>query len=72
MYDAAVSIAQARIHDLHAAAARRALLAVVADAPPMRNAVRVKIGHVFVGIGGRIEGVQYAPVAPLSQFHASR
>ena len=72
MYDAAVIIAQARMHDLHADAARRALLAVVADAPPMRNVVTMKIGHFFVGIGGRIEGVQYAPVTPLSQYRASR
>ncbi|MHB8644274.1 MAG: hypothetical protein ACYDAR_00635 [Thermomicrobiales bacterium] len=39
---------------------------------PTRSTIAVRVGHLFVWIGERIEGVHYAPVTTLSPGHPSR
>jgi len=72
VYDAIIIVAQARLQDRYAEAVQRALIAEAKAATPTRNPVIVRIGHCLVGIGERIEGVRYAPVAPLSPHRSSR
>lgn len=71
VYDAIVIIALACLEDRYAVAARRALIANAPDTPT-RSAIIVKIGQCFVGIGERMEGMRYSPVAPLSPHHSPR
>lgn len=72
MHDPTVVIALSRLQDRYAEAARRALIAEASAGAPARNAIKVKAGHLFVGIGEWLEGVCYAPVAPLSTRQSSR
>ncbi|MDQ2786069.1 MAG: hypothetical protein M3Y58_13830 [Chloroflexota bacterium] len=60
LYDAVVVIAQSRMQDRYREAARRMLLAEAAQA---RGTIAIWVGHLFVWIGERIEGVRYVPVA---------
>jgi hypothetical protein len=63
MHDPIDLLVQLRMQDWCREAARRALLAEASGAARSRSTLAVRIGHLFVRIGERIEGVRYAPVA---------
>lgn len=72
VYDAVVIIAQSRMQDRYREAALHPLLAEAAPAAMARGRFAIGIGHVFVRIGERIEGVRYVPIASLSSGRSSR
>ena len=72
VYDAFFVIAETRIQDWCREATLRALLAEAGPAATARSMLAIHIGHLFVWIGERIEGVRYAPITTLSSGHASR
>lgn len=72
LYDALVVVAQSRMQDRYREAARRALLAEADPAATARGTLAIQIGHLFVWLGERIEGVRYAPITTLSPPHSSR
>lgn len=66
VYDTLFIIAEARKQDWCREAALRALLAEAGPAATARSTLVIRIGHLFVWIGERIEGVRYVPSATLS------
>lgn len=71
LHDTLFVVAQSRMQDRYRDAALRALLADAERSVTVRSTLAVHIGHLFVWLGERIEGVRYAPVTTLSSGHSS-
>jgi hypothetical protein len=72
VYDAFFVIAEARMQNWCREATLRALLAEAGPAVTARSRFAISVGHLFVWIGERIEGVRYVPTATLSSGQSSR